>query len=309
MEQLFTWYRNNNLSFNVVKTKEIIVGFRKTRPDHTPLIIYGSECNNTTFLMKKAQHKVHFLKWPETGKPLSSHPHQIKSVLTSRITTYWSACRGQRGQWWALWGYLSPHEKKHSANAGSAWPAALCWTPPTPHMDFSHFCHLRGGIAASQPDLTVCRIVFTPRLSGYSTPRCLDPRSQPPYICTHAHAWSLYPKDYFTLYSNDYINISNSCCYSAIYSGLTFNVRFTVANCIGILPTTRTPLTVCVQCLVIFALFIHCRPWALPFVSLYTGIWWDGNKVHLDFDLSLKTKCISGVFKADLQSVALNWIL
>ena len=30
------WWQNNNLSLNITKTKEMIVGYRKRRTEHTP---------------------------------------------------------------------------------------------------------------------------------------------------------------------------------------------------------------------------------------------------------------------------------
>jgi hypothetical protein len=33
------WCKDNNLSLNVIKTKEIIVDYRKKRTDHAPILI------------------------------------------------------------------------------------------------------------------------------------------------------------------------------------------------------------------------------------------------------------------------------
>ena len=32
------WCQNNNLSLNVIKTKEMIVDYRKKRTEHTPIL-------------------------------------------------------------------------------------------------------------------------------------------------------------------------------------------------------------------------------------------------------------------------------
>lgn len=78
--QLVVWCRDNNLSLNVDKTKEMIVDFRRTQADHSPLHINGTTVDrvrssrflgvhmtedlswtlNTTCLVKKAQQHVHF---------------------------------------------------------------------------------------------------------------------------------------------------------------------------------------------------------------------------------------------------------
>ena len=34
--------QENNLSFNVIKTKEMIVDYRKKRTEHTPILIDGA---------------------------------------------------------------------------------------------------------------------------------------------------------------------------------------------------------------------------------------------------------------------------
>ena len=36
VRDLAMWWKNNNLSFNVIKTKEKIVNYRKRRTEHTP---------------------------------------------------------------------------------------------------------------------------------------------------------------------------------------------------------------------------------------------------------------------------------
>ena len=36
------WCQDNSLSLNVIKTKEMIVDYRKKRTEHTPLIIDGA---------------------------------------------------------------------------------------------------------------------------------------------------------------------------------------------------------------------------------------------------------------------------
>ena len=41
VRDLAVWCHDNNLSFNVNKTKELIVDYRKRRAEHAPINIYG----------------------------------------------------------------------------------------------------------------------------------------------------------------------------------------------------------------------------------------------------------------------------
>ena len=41
-EVLAVWCQDNNLSLNVIKTKEMIVDYRKRRTEHTPILIDGA---------------------------------------------------------------------------------------------------------------------------------------------------------------------------------------------------------------------------------------------------------------------------
>ncbi|KAL4009530.1 ribonuclease inhibitor-like [Oreochromis aureus] len=53
VQRLTIWCKDNNLSLNVDKTKEMVVDFRRTRGDHSPLSINGSSVeivDSTKFL-------------------------------------------------------------------------------------------------------------------------------------------------------------------------------------------------------------------------------------------------------------------
>ena len=39
VRDLTVWCKDNNLSFNVIKTKEMIVDYRNRRTEHTPILI------------------------------------------------------------------------------------------------------------------------------------------------------------------------------------------------------------------------------------------------------------------------------
>jgi hypothetical protein len=42
IRDLAMWCQDNNLSFNVIKTKEMIVDYRKKRIEHAPILINGA---------------------------------------------------------------------------------------------------------------------------------------------------------------------------------------------------------------------------------------------------------------------------
>jgi hypothetical protein len=42
VRELAVWSQDNNLSLNVIKTKEMIVDYRKKRTEHTPILIDGA---------------------------------------------------------------------------------------------------------------------------------------------------------------------------------------------------------------------------------------------------------------------------
>ena len=42
VRDLTMWGKDNNLSFNVIKTKEMIVDYRKRRTEHAPILVDGA---------------------------------------------------------------------------------------------------------------------------------------------------------------------------------------------------------------------------------------------------------------------------
>nr|XP_023673779.1 uncharacterized protein LOC111847107 [Paramormyrops kingsleyae] len=205
VERLSTQCRDNNVSLSVDKAKEITVDFRRTRPAHTPLSNNGTAVEivrstkflsvditeeltwtkNTTSLLKKAQQRLYFLrrlKEANLPPPILTMFYRgtIGSVLTNCITIcYGSSNKSdhkglQRVVKTAenIMGCLSLPYKPLFANSVSTRSAALCRTHHIPHMVISHSSHLREDTAASEPGLPGCVAVFTPRLSGSSTPCC-----------------------------------------------------------------------------------------------------------------------------------------
>ncbi|KAI4882537.1 hypothetical protein NFI96_010413 [Prochilodus magdalenae] len=117
VQRLTDWHRTNNLSLNVDKTKEMVVDFRRTRRDHSPLHIDGSTVEivkNTTFLgvhlaedltwsfntstlTKKAQQRLYFQRWLRKAHlpPLiltTFYRGTIESILSSCFTAWFENC-------------------------------------------------------------------------------------------------------------------------------------------------------------------------------------------------------------------------
>ncbi|KAI4904352.1 hypothetical protein NFI96_032396 [Prochilodus magdalenae] len=106
-----------NLSLNVDKTKEMVVDFRRTRRDHSPLHIYGSTVEiakstkflgvhlaedltwslNTSTITKKAQQRLYFLRRLRKAHlppPILTTFYRgtIESILSSCITAWFGNC-------------------------------------------------------------------------------------------------------------------------------------------------------------------------------------------------------------------------
>ncbi|KAL0153828.1 hypothetical protein M9458_050858 [Cirrhinus mrigala] len=117
VSRLAVWCRDNNLSLNVEKTKEIVVDFRRAHTQHAPLTINGASVervsstkflgvhitedlswtNNTTALAKKSQQRLYFLRKLRRARapaPImyTFYRGTIESILTSCITVWFGAC-------------------------------------------------------------------------------------------------------------------------------------------------------------------------------------------------------------------------
>ncbi len=117
VSRLAGWCRDNNLSLNVEKTKEIVVDFSRVHTQHAPLTINGatverasstkflgvhitedlSWTNNTAALAKKAQQRLYFLRKLRRARaptPImcTFYKGTIESILTSSITVWYGAC-------------------------------------------------------------------------------------------------------------------------------------------------------------------------------------------------------------------------
>ncbi|KAI5104433.1 gastrula zinc finger protein XlCGF28.1-like [Silurus meridionalis] len=112
VQRLTAWCRANTLTLNVDRTKEMVVDFRRTQSNHSPLLIDGSSMEivkstkflgvhltenftwslNTSSITKKAQQRLYFLRRLRKAHlppPILSMFYRgtIESILSSCITT------------------------------------------------------------------------------------------------------------------------------------------------------------------------------------------------------------------------------
>ena len=105
------WCQDNNLSLNVIKTKEMIVDYRKKRTAHPPILIDGAaveQVESFKFLgvhitnkLTWSKHTMTVVKWarqnlfgmgPQILKRFYSCT--IESILTGCITAWYGNCSG-----------------------------------------------------------------------------------------------------------------------------------------------------------------------------------------------------------------------
>ncbi|KAK3523497.1 hypothetical protein QTP70_001160 [Hemibagrus guttatus] len=117
VQRLTSWCKNNKLSLNVEKTKEMVVDFRRAQSDHSPLNIDGSNVKivkstkflgvhlvedltwslNTSSITRKAQQCLYFLRrlrkahLPPTILTIF-YRGTIESILSSCITAWFGNC-------------------------------------------------------------------------------------------------------------------------------------------------------------------------------------------------------------------------
>jgi hypothetical protein len=77
--------QDNNLSLNVIKTKEMIVDYRKKRTEHTPILIDGAAVEQVESLKFLGVHITNKLTWSKhtktvmgTTKPIP--PHETEKI-------------------------------------------------------------------------------------------------------------------------------------------------------------------------------------------------------------------------------------
>ncbi|KAI4880794.1 hypothetical protein NFI96_001798 [Prochilodus magdalenae] len=112
LQRLTDWCRTNNVFLNVDKTKEMVVDFRRTRRDHSPIHIDGSTVEivksnkflgvhlaedltwslNTSTITKKAHQRLYFLRRLPTPILTTFYRGTIESILSSCITAWFGNC-------------------------------------------------------------------------------------------------------------------------------------------------------------------------------------------------------------------------
>jgi len=115
VKELSRWCSDNNLTLNILKTKELILDFRKHRQDYTPLLINGEQVEivstfrflgtylsadyswtyNIRALVKKAQQRLHFLRVlrknnMDTKLLLAFYHSSVLSVLTYCLNIWYA---------------------------------------------------------------------------------------------------------------------------------------------------------------------------------------------------------------------------
>ena len=120
VENLEEWCKANNLSLNAGKMKELIIDFRKTRGEHSPIFIDGTEVERVKSIkflgvtiaddlswslhadavVKKAQQRLFFLRQlrkfgMSVGSLTNFYRCTIESILSGCITAWYGNCSAQ----------------------------------------------------------------------------------------------------------------------------------------------------------------------------------------------------------------------
>ncbi|KAI4876464.1 hypothetical protein NFI96_002534 [Prochilodus magdalenae] len=205
VQRLTDWCRTNNLSLNVDKTKEMVVDFRRTRRDHSPLHIDGSTVEivkstkflgvhlaedltwslNTSTITKKAQQRLYFLRRLRKAHlppPILTTFYRgtIESILSSCITAWFGNCTASDRK--SLQRVVRTAEKI----IGVSLPTIMViyttrcirkatsivddHTHPS-HTHSSPSYHLEKGTGASGPSHPDCATASFPKPSDSLTPR------------------------------------------------------------------------------------------------------------------------------------------
>ena len=70
------WCQDNNLSINVIKTKEMIVDYRKKRTEHAPILIDGAAVEQVESFKFLGVHITNKLTWSKHTKTVGKRVRQ-----------------------------------------------------------------------------------------------------------------------------------------------------------------------------------------------------------------------------------------
>jgi hypothetical protein len=76
VRDLAVWCQDNNLSFNVIKKKEMIVDYRKRRAKHTPILIDGAVVKQVESFQFLGVHITNKLSWSKHTKTFGKKVQQ-----------------------------------------------------------------------------------------------------------------------------------------------------------------------------------------------------------------------------------------
>jgi hypothetical protein len=79
---LAVWCQDNNLSLNVIKTKEMIVDYRKRRADHAPILIDRAVVEQVESFKFLGVHITNKLSWSKHTKTVVKRARQRLFPLT-----------------------------------------------------------------------------------------------------------------------------------------------------------------------------------------------------------------------------------
>ncbi|XP_070998428.1 uncharacterized protein [Oncorhynchus clarkii lewisi] len=117
IRDLVMWCQDNNLSLNVIKTKQIIVDYRKRRTEHVPILIDGAVVEKVESFKFLGVHIANKITWSKHTKTVVKRARQslfplrklkifgmgpeivkrfysctIESILTGCITAWYGTC-------------------------------------------------------------------------------------------------------------------------------------------------------------------------------------------------------------------------
>jgi hypothetical protein len=81
VRDLAMWCQDNNLSLNVIKTKEMIVNYRKKRTEYAPILIYGAVVEQVESFKFLVIHITNKLSWTKHTKTVVKRARQSLIVL------------------------------------------------------------------------------------------------------------------------------------------------------------------------------------------------------------------------------------